>query len=323
MKENDVEASTTYQIYSYRVGRMKQYFQKENPKVTDISAHVVDSYCQYLQKYGKQDQKTGEKGPLASRSVKEYKHLLSSILTQAVVDGIIQYNPAKDVKVKATDKCNTDAEDYIFLSENEISDLLHFIKKEYPFLFGITFIAIYFGFRRSEIIGLRISAFDFNKHTVTIKHTVTAGCKPTARDRTKTRKSYRTLALFPTAEILIKNIITQKESNRSFYGDTYNENDYLFTWEDGHIYDPNYISGKFSEATRKFGRPEITLHKLRHTCASLLIERGWNPKKVQYWLGHEDIQTTLNIYAHYERTKLNQDYENLEELVTAVGDLID
>ena len=54
----------------------------------------------------------------------------------------------------------------------------------------------------------------------------------------------------------------------------------------------------------------------------MLIDKGWNPKKVQYWLGHEDIQTTLNIYAHYERSKMNDDYSNLEELAVAVSDLI-
>ena len=79
-------------------------------------------------------------------------------------------------------------------------------------------------------------------------------------------KSYRTLALFPSAETLVKHLIAEKNANRCFYGDTYQDNDYLFTWDDGHIYDPNYISAKFTEATRKFGRPEITLHKLRHTC---------------------------------------------------------
>ena len=99
-----------------------------------------------------------------------------------------------------------------------------------------------------------------------LKHTLASGRKVVARDRTKTKKSYRTLALFPSAETLVKHLIAEKNANRCFYGDTYQDNDYLFTWDDGHIYDPNYISAKFTEATRKFGRPEITLHKLRHTC---------------------------------------------------------
>ena len=56
---------------------------------------------------------------------------------------------------------------------------------------------------------------------------------------------------------------------------------------------------------RKYGRPEISLHKLRHSCASMAINRGWNVKQLQYWLGHSDVQTTMNIYARYDRRNLN------------------
>lgn len=56
---------------------------------------------------------------------------------------------------------------------------------------------------------------------------------------------------------------------------------------------------------RKYGRPEISFHKLRHSCTSMAINRGWDVKQLQYWLGHSDIQTTLNIYAHYDRQRLD------------------
>ena len=69
------------------------------------------------------------------------------------------------------------------------------------------------------------------------------------------------------------------------------------------------------------GRPEITLHKLRHSCASMLIDKGWNPKKLQYWLGHEDISVTLNIYTHYNKQKLNTNAVDLDEISNAVAEL--
>ncbi len=43
---------------------------------------------------------------------------------------------------------------------------------------------------------------------------------------------------------------------------------------------------------------EITLHSFRHTHTSLLIETGVGLKEIQQRLGHTDIQTTMNIYAH-------------------------
>lgn len=89
---------------------------------------------------------------------------------------------------------------------------------------------------------------------------------------------------------------------------------YLQLSEYGHLYNPNYISRKFKQASSDFGRPEITLHKLRHTCCSLLINKGWPIKQLQYWLGHDDVQTTLNIYAHYNRKLLNQSTNDLEDI---------
>lgn len=95
----------------------------------------------------------------------------------------------------------------------------------------------------------------------------------------------------------------------------------MFTWEDGRCYDPDYISKLFCKATKAYGRPEITLHKLRHSCASMLIDKGWNPKKLQYWLGHEDISVTLNIYMHYNKQKLNTNAVDLDEISNAVAEL--
>lgn len=83
----------------------------------------------------------------------------------------------------------------------------------------------------------------------------------------------------------------------------------------------NYISKLFGKATKAYGRPEITLHKLRHSCASMLIEKGWDPKKLQYWLGHEDISVTFNIYSHFNKQRLNTCSADLNEISNAVAEL--
>lgn len=70
-----------------------------------------------------------------------------------------------------------------------------------------------------------------------------------------------------------------------------------------------------------FGRPKISLHKLRHSCASMLINKGWDIKKLQYWLGHTDTQTTLNIYAHFNRQRLNTSENDLNEISLVSAEL--
>jgi integrase len=44
--------------------------------------------------------------------------------------------------------------------------------------------------------------------------------------------------------------------------------------------------------------PTLRFHDLRHTCATLLLRQGVNPKFVQELLGHADISLTLNTYSH-------------------------
>lgn len=102
-----------------------------------------------------------------------------------------------------------------------------------------------------------------------------------------------------------------------------NRDGYIFTWEDGRCYDPDYITTLFKKATKAFGRPEITLHKLRHSCASMLINKGWDIKQLQYWLGHADTSTTLNIYSHYNKQRLNSCDNDLVNISSAASDLFE
>lgn len=53
-----------------------------------------------------------------------------------------------------------------------------------------------------------------------------------------------------------------------------NKDVYIFTWENGSVYDSNYISNLFNKAMKRFDRPEIMLHKLHHSCASIFINKG-------------------------------------------------
>ena len=55
----------------------------------------------------------------------------------------------------------------------------------------------------------------------------------------------------------------------------------------------------FKTALQRVGLPKSTrFHDLRHTCATLLLKQGVNPKFVQELLGHADISLTLNVYSH-------------------------
>jgi integrase len=55
----------------------------------------------------------------------------------------------------------------------------------------------------------------------------------------------------------------------------------------------------FKSLLKRAGLPEsFRFHDLRHTCATLLLRQGVNPKFVQELLGHADVSLTLNVYSH-------------------------
>ena len=319
VKLNDIE-STTYVSYVYRAKHILNYFETTNPRLADITPRMLDKFFKYLRLKGKTNQKTHEKEALSVRSVRSVKSILHSIFEQASVDGIITINPVKSVSVKG--KKNSDySEDMLFLTETECQELLSFLNSsdnpEFNFLLPIAFLGIYYGLRRSEILGLKWSAIDCERKLIHIRHTIVRIKDIEARDSTKTKSSHRDLALFQTAEKCLQHVKEKQNEEKEYWGNTYkNKEGYIFTKEDGSMYDPNYISKVFSKATTAFGRPEITLHKLRHTCASLLIDKGWDVKRVQYWLGHSDIQTTLNIYALYNTAKINSSANDLEAIAS-------
>lgn len=319
-KKNDLKIPT-YESYTYRVNRIKQYFEVNSVRLVDVTPKIIDDYFKYCLKYGKVNQKTREKEPLSVRSTRSYKSILYAVFNQALIDGLMQSNPVLSVKVHG--KKNRDyREELLFLTEEEIGELIQFIAEEYPRLLGITFMGAYYGLRRSEILGLKWSAIDFEKKRITIDHTVVRMKTTSQMNSTKTYSSKRMLNLFDTAEKCLRNVLEEQKMNEDFFGKDYkNSEGYVFTWEDGSMYDPNYISNLFKKAVVEFGKPYISLHGLRHSCASMLINKGWDIKKLQYWLGHTDIQTTLNIYAHFNRQRLNLSDNDLTEISNVTSDL--
>jgi integrase len=58
------------------------------------------------------------------------------------------------------------------------------------------------------------------------------------------------------------------------------------------------LNRSFKALLKCAGLPAVRFHDLRHTCATLLLRQGVNPKYVQELLGHADISLTLNVYSH-------------------------
>jgi integrase len=83
-------------------------------------------------------------------------------------------------------------------------------------------------------------------------------------------------------------------------GPLYQDDGLVFASEIGTPLEPSNIDRRsFKPLLKRAGLPDIRFHDLRHTCATVLLSQGVNPKFVQELLGHADIKLTLGTYSHF------------------------
>ncbi|MEK4510062.1 MULTISPECIES: tyrosine-type recombinase/integrase [Paenibacillus] len=92
----------------------------------------------------------------------------------------------------------------------------------------------------------------------------------------------------------------QQKHNKKVYGNEYDKSGFVCCWPDGSPLKSEYLNHKFKQILAENGLPPIRFHDLRHSTASYLLKHGMSLKEIQVWLGHADIGTTANIYAHID-----------------------
>lgn len=225
-------------------------------------------------------------------SIVKFHSILHKCMKYAVIQGLIDYNlsdcvilPKKTKYISHTftlDQLNQ------FLAEARSSPA------EPAFV-----LAAAYGLRRSEVAGLRWQAIDFTAGAVAINHTAISSCgRVTYSDRVKTASSYRTLPLAAGVKSYLLRLRKEQAEMKIHYGHDYYQSDYVCCRDNGKPLRPDYISQEFSKVCKRADLPHIRFHDLRHTTATLLLQNGFSLKQIQEWLGHSDITTTANTYAH-------------------------
>jgi integrase len=114
----------------------------------------------------------------------------------------------------------------------------------------------------------------------------------------KTIKGRRVIALDPgTVEVPKGQAARQLEEQRD-WDEGWIETGLVFTQENGEALHPEVISRYFRQAVKKSMLPQIRLHDLRHTHATLALQAGIHPKVVSERLGPANISITLDTYSH-------------------------
>lgn len=294
----------TYNGYKWMCeAHILPYFKDKKIKLCNISRNHIQEYINYKFEFGRLD----NKGGLSPKTLKEHKLIIQSVLKEAVKNDLISKNPCEFVKLPSAQRREPK-----FYTKSQLLDLFTAIKNED--LYPLIYLTAVFGLRRSEVLGLKWDSIDFDRKLITIKHTVVKYRKTVKKDTTKNKSSYRTYPIGNYVEGLLYDLKSKEEANRKLFGKEYICNDYVFKWNNGKTYNPDYITSKFSKLLKKHNLPHIRFHDLRHTCASLLIDNNYQLKDIQEWLGHADIQTTANIYGHIDIARKKNISNSMESL---------
>ena len=232
---------------------------------------------------------------LSVTTIKHHHQNISNALSDAVRRGIIYVNSASSAKTPKAEKYKAE-----FLNPEQVDNLLLLVKGtviEIP----VILCALY-GFRRSEVLGLTWKYVDFVNRTITVAETVQQNTGGSYTDTPKTDSSYRTLPMLDSAYTLLEAHKRLQEERKRLMGESYIDSDYVCTWNDGKHISPNYLTSQFNKIIKNSTLPPIRLHDLRHSAASNLLNRGLSVVQVQEWLGHSSAATTLNFYAHADKT---------------------
>jgi integrase len=274
---------------------------------------------------------TFEKEGLSVRYIKALRDILNQVLNQAVDDKIIPENPArKTVLPKERRKKNFDDDGAKAMSIEVRQKVLEATANDKLYK-PIVYTLLFTGIRAGEFLALPWKNVDLKNSTVIIDQAVTLDVEidddlnPISRssivDLTKTITSERKIKIPKVLVDILTEWKHQQENHKKHRNLTDPERP-VFPNKYGEMRTYNGFRRTFQRFFAKHGlsEHETTLHSFRHTFATMLLEAGVNPKIVQTYLGHKDIETTLNLYSHVLKEVYDGAALTLEEICSKTLD---
>ncbi|RNB92530.1 site-specific integrase [Brevibacillus fluminis] len=254
--------------------------------------HIVSLLSELSKEGSRQD---GKEGALSSGSIQYVYRVLKNVFTRAVEWRIIKSNPVADVKSPKVVHKESQVYD-----EYEIHLLFRALEVEpYHWRMMIT-LALTTGLRRGELVGLEWKHIDFEKGTLYVKQSISnfINGKPIIKEP-KTSKSVRKISLSDGVCSELNEYYNFCKQDWDKLEET-RDKDHFFVFfnQYGRAFYPESPYLWFRGFLKKHNLKYIRFHDLRHTSATLLINKGVHAKIISERLGHADITTTMNIYGH-------------------------
>ncbi len=257
-----------------------------NQRLDQVTTGQLAELYRYLQ----------QEEALSAGTVRKVHALLSGVFSMAVTRGVILHSPVSKLKPPKYIPKIRDV-----FSEHEVNQILSVASNQPPKAFLRWLLALRYGMRQGEVLGLKMADFDLTHKNLSISRTVNSlPGRGVVELPTKTKNSTRNIPIDDQVEALVRRLEVSAGS-------------WLFTAEKN-AKSPMDATSDQRAWRRLLDQAQVRylpLHSARHTAATLHVKGGASPRAVQLLLGHSSIAYTLGSYVHVGETELRDALRSL------------
>ena len=260
-------------------------------KLKDIRADHLNSLYTALAMSG-QNKRTGE--GLSAKTILEHHRLISTVLDQAEKEGLVPFNVAAKATLPKINKKEVN-----YFQPEQVAAIRDALEEEPMKWKVLTHIFLITGARRGEILGLKWSAVDFAGNRIHICNNILYSPDVGIyEDTPKTVTSDRWITLPDETIQLLRKYQVWQNTERLRLGEYYQNQNYSFAQDNGSPMHPDSVTDWMNKFSKRHELSHINPHAFRHTMASMLYFNGVDSVSISKRLGHAQVSTTANIYAH-------------------------
>lgn len=289
LKESRGAKHTT--VTRYRELTQRIYPAIGHIKLKDLRPDHLNSLYTALAQPGT-NKRTG--GGLSAKTITEHHRLISTVLEQAVKDSFVPFNVAARATLPKVQRKEVN-----YFQPEQIAAIREALETEPIKWKTLVHMLLITGARRGEILGLKWDKVDFKNNRVYICNNVQyTPDRGIYEDTPKTTKAVRYIALPSETMQLLHQYRAWQSGERLRLGAYYQYQGFVFSQDHGGPMHPDSVTDWLAKFSKRHGLPHINPHAFRHTMASMLYFNGADSVSISKRLGHAQVSTTADIYAH-------------------------
>lgn len=231
---------------------------------------------------------------LSAKTIREYHRLIHTVLDQALKEGLVTVNVAD----RATPP-KVEQRDVNYFQPEQVAAIREALEQEPIKWRALVHLLLITGARRGEILGLKWDKVDFNSNQVYICNNILYSADiGIYEDTPKTERSKRYVSLPTETMQLLRQYKAWQNAERLRLGEYYQDKGFVFAQDTGGPMHPDSVTTWLTRFSKRHGLPHVNAHAFRHTMASMLYFNGVDSVSISKRLGHAQVSTTANIYAH-------------------------